>query len=382
MNNSFFLLEKKIEEDGGKAEFLTKRKESCGVDVDSLETNYRQLQSELENKGSLDTTASKMLRSTSNLLGKYVDMILDEICDDVWFFLREIIQIPHENYIDVNSFLNQDTRDAKDLNYQIHPWESVYVFCYENNIPIVIDGFWGIDYTTIIASLHLHALFCRIREQRKNPAYEFNPDQTNHLYTGLLIVKLAIIMRENAILEETLKRWTFLRPIVLTSTVSNFENHPDDQSKLLTRFHDIVELKLPKYPYSPIQFKLLNDDSKLEKLFPYIRSNGISYDKLNDTYNYQFIGMILTRNTQNQEQIDRLIQNGSMVPFHVSMYEGFILQYRNHIPIPYVLYYKVTLRENIVQEDCDKMNKMIAKVETLETLCDQYSIDMMRDILL
>ena len=171
MNVSFLMEQERLKEIGIKAPFLMAYKNPALEKVNMETFNTRVMDIRAIHReavtGSKKMTAAEQgairvqYRELSDLIGD----IKKEIDENLWFFLREIVKVPQDLYgyptkAPFRIYPNLELKEG-DLSFQLSSWMVPFYFAVEQKLPLLIDGFYGMDEVLVIATLIVYRIFTR-----------------------------------------------------------------------------------------------------------------------------------------------------------------------------------------------------------------------------
>lgn len=171
MNVSFLMEQERLKEIGIKAPFLMAYKNPALEKVNMETFNTRVMDVRAIHReavtGSKKMTAAEQgairvqYRELSDLIGD----IKKEIDENLWFFLREIVKVPQHlyGYPIKAPFRIYPTLELKEgeASFQLSSWMVPFYFAVEQKLPLLIDGFYGMDEVLVIATLIVYRIFTR-----------------------------------------------------------------------------------------------------------------------------------------------------------------------------------------------------------------------------
>ena len=171
MNVSFLMEQERLKEIGIKAPFLMAYKNPAleKVNMETFNTrvmNIRSIHREAVT-GSKKMTAAEQgeirvqYRELSDLIGD----IKKEIDENLWFFLREIVKVPQHLYgypikAPFRIYPKLELKEGES-SFQLSSWMVPFYFAVEQKLPLLIDGFYGMDEVMAIATLIVYRIFTR-----------------------------------------------------------------------------------------------------------------------------------------------------------------------------------------------------------------------------
>lgn len=171
MNVSFLMEQERLKEIGIKAPFLMAYKNPALEKVNMETFNTRVMDVRAIHReavtGSKKMTAAEQgairvqYRELSDLIGD----IKKEIDENLWFFLREIVKVPQDLYCyptkaPFRIYPNLELKEG-DISFQLSSWMVPFYFAVEQKLPLLIDGFYGMDEVLVIATLIVYRIFTR-----------------------------------------------------------------------------------------------------------------------------------------------------------------------------------------------------------------------------
>ena len=171
MNVSFLMEQERLKEIGIRAPFLMAYKNPALEKVNMETFNTRVMDVRATHReavtGSKKMTAAEQgsirvqYRELSDLIGD----IKKEIDENLWFFLREIVKVPHELYgyptkAPFHIYPKLELKDGE-ASFQLSSWMVPFYFAVEQKLPLLIDGFYGMDEVLVIATLIVYRIFTR-----------------------------------------------------------------------------------------------------------------------------------------------------------------------------------------------------------------------------
>ena len=182
MNVSFLMEQERLKEIGIKAPFLMAYKNPALEKVNMETFNTRVMDVRAIHReavtGSKKMTAAEQgairvqYRELSDLIGD----IKKEIDENLWFFLREIVKVPQDLYgyptkAPFRIYPNLELKEG-DISFQLSSWMVPFYFAVEQKLPILIDGFYGMDEVLVIATLIVYRIFTRCIHARSTEAIQ------------------------------------------------------------------------------------------------------------------------------------------------------------------------------------------------------------------
>ena len=171
MNVSFLMEQERLKEIGIKAPFLMAYKNPALEKVNMETFNTRVMDVRAIHReavtGSKKMTAAEQgsirvqYRELSDLIGD----IKKEIDENLWFFLREIVKVPQDLYgyptkAPFHIYPKLELKDGE-ASFQLSSWMVPFYFAVEQKLPLLIDGFYGMDEVLVIATLIVYRIFTR-----------------------------------------------------------------------------------------------------------------------------------------------------------------------------------------------------------------------------
>lgn len=171
MNVSFLMEHERLKEIGIRAPFLMAYKNPALEKVNMETFNTRVMDVRAIHReavtGSKKMTAAEQgsirvqYRELSDLIGD----IKKEIDENLWFFLREIVKVPQDLYgyptkAPFRIYPNLELKEG-DISFQLSSWMVPFYFAVEQKLPLLIDGFYGMDEVLVIATLIVYRIFTR-----------------------------------------------------------------------------------------------------------------------------------------------------------------------------------------------------------------------------
>lgn len=159
MNISFDVLGKWIEE--GKhsnASFLDPKPRTMVEEnpktLEVLEENYKKI------KAGRDYRKEKKMVHEVNeqVLGAAIDSVLETIANDIWYFLRYVVQYPYDLKLSMTTSIVpfHEKIQEGDTSFYIHAWECAMVYAYEHEMPLFVEGIPGSEKTIVVAAILFH----------------------------------------------------------------------------------------------------------------------------------------------------------------------------------------------------------------------------------
>ena len=171
MNVSFLMEQERLKEIGIKAPFLMVYKNPAleKVNMETFNTrvmNIRSIHREAVT-GSKKMTAAEqgVIRVEYRELSDLIGDIKKEIDENLWFFLREIVKVPRELYgyptkAPFHIYPKLELKEGE-ASFQLSSWMVPFYFAVEQKLPLLIDGFYGMDEVLVIATLIVYRIFTR-----------------------------------------------------------------------------------------------------------------------------------------------------------------------------------------------------------------------------
>ena len=171
MNVSFLMEQERLKEIGIKAPFLMAYKNPALEKVNMETFNTRVMDVRAIHReavtGSKKMTAAEQgsirvqYRELSDLIGD----IKKEIDENLWFFLREIVKVPQHLYgyptkAPFRIYPKLELKEGE-ASFQLSSWMVPFYFAVEQKLPLLIDGFYGMDEVMAIATLIVYRIFTR-----------------------------------------------------------------------------------------------------------------------------------------------------------------------------------------------------------------------------
>ena len=171
MNVSFLMEHERLKEIGIKAPFLMAYKNPALEKVNMETFNTRVMDVRATHReavtGSKKMTAAEQgsvrvqYRELSDLIGD----IKKEIDENLWFFLREIVKVPQHLYgypikAPFRIYPKLELKEGE-ASFQLSSWMVPFYFAVEQKLPLLIDGFYGMDEVLVIATLIVYRIFTR-----------------------------------------------------------------------------------------------------------------------------------------------------------------------------------------------------------------------------
>lgn len=171
MNVSFLMEQERLKEIGIKAPFLMAYKNPALEKVNMETFNTRVMDVRAIHReavtGSKKMTAAEQgsirvqYRELSDLIGD----IKKEIDENLWFFLREIVKVPQHLYgyptkAPFRIYPKLELKEGE-ASFQLSSWMVPFYFAVEQKLPLLIDGFYGMDEVMSIATLIVYRIFTR-----------------------------------------------------------------------------------------------------------------------------------------------------------------------------------------------------------------------------
>ena len=171
MNVSFLMEQERLKEIGIKAPFLMAYKNPAleKVNMETFNTRVMDVRSIHREAvtGSKKMTAAEQgdirvqYRELSDLIGD----IKKEIDENLWFFLREIVKVPQHLYgyptkAPFRIYPKLELKEGE-ASFQLSSWMVPFYFAVEQKLPLLIDGFYGMDEVMAIATLIVYRIFTR-----------------------------------------------------------------------------------------------------------------------------------------------------------------------------------------------------------------------------
>lgn len=171
MNVSFLMEQERLKEIGIRAPFLMAYKNPALEKVNMETFNTRVMDVRAIHReavtGSKKMTAAEQgtirvqYRELSDLIGD----IKKEIDENLWFFLREIVKVPQDLYgyptkAPFRIYPKLELKEG-DISFQLSSWMVPFYFAVEQKLPLLIDGFYGMDEVLAIATLIVYRIFTR-----------------------------------------------------------------------------------------------------------------------------------------------------------------------------------------------------------------------------
>ena len=182
MNVSFLMEQERLKEIGIRAPFLMAYKNPALEKVNMETFNTRVMDVRAIHReavtGSKKMTAAEQgairvqYRELSDLIGD----IKKEIDENLWFFLREIVKVPQVLYgyptkAPFQIYPKLELKEG-DLSFQLSSWMVPFYFAVEQKLPLLIDGFYGMDEVLVIATLIVYRIFTRCIHARSTEAIQ------------------------------------------------------------------------------------------------------------------------------------------------------------------------------------------------------------------
>ena len=171
MNVSFLMEQERLKEIGIKAPFLMAYKNPAleKVNMETFNTrvmNIRSIHREAVT-GSKKMTAAEqgVIRVEYRELSDLIGDIKKEIDENLWFFLREFVKVPQELYgyptkAPFHIYPKLELKEGE-ASFQLSSWMVPFYFAVDQKLPLLIDGFYGMDEVLVIATLIVYRIFTR-----------------------------------------------------------------------------------------------------------------------------------------------------------------------------------------------------------------------------
>lgn len=194
MNNSFEVLKQWIDENyGGGADFLDPKPallldmHEKPISLDGLEEKYQNIKSILASASHTHPRDEVLIaQHQEELMYHTIEKILDAMSEDIWYFLRYVVQIPSDFHIcminPIVPFHEEQNKD--DTSFYIHAWECALVYAYEHDMPIIIEGMPGIEQSKIVAAILFHRRIKAFRDFLKN---DTDPQGSNEIFQPIVV---------------------------------------------------------------------------------------------------------------------------------------------------------------------------------------------------
>ena len=171
MNVSFLMEQERLKEIGIDAPFLMAYKNPALEKVNMESFNSRVVKIRDIHReavtGSKKMTAAEqgVIRVEYRELSDLIGDIKKEIDENLWFFLREIVKVPQDLYgypvkAPFHIYPKLELKEG-DLSFQLSSWMVPFYFAVDQKLPLLIDGFYGMDEVLVIATLIVYRIFTR-----------------------------------------------------------------------------------------------------------------------------------------------------------------------------------------------------------------------------
>ena len=186
-----------------------------GLDLIEFGKEYKEIEEKYRNIGAMNEEARAETSKAYKDAMDVVSCITAECEKNIWFFIREILQIPKNlPSDDTKTIVDMDRREEGDMSFEIHPWEVAYIWAYINKYPIYINGFKGMNRSAVQVALILYERVIQHKSMYliKPSVYDIAGDPS---------IPLLFNQSHWMIIKETVEKFPFMKSYLYTLAIDN-----------------------------------------------------------------------------------------------------------------------------------------------------------------